>query len=767
MQNVILHALSVVSNTAGGRQNKLLYIYNGMCFCECKDICRRICRTILSYSSQPPVAFAAAYAQQYGATEISCFISKEIKNTGGRKVTKYKFLKFTILRKEKTPYKKKWNILGIKFGKKLKAKSEPPALPAAENNAGQLFTSVNKMCRKIDIIIPVWNGFEYLENLFKSIKDNTDLPYRLLVIDDCSTDKRVSVFLKKQKKIFGDILILKRNPHNLGFLISVNKMLEISEYDAVLMNTDVVLPRNWASRLFRPVFSDPAVASVTPFSNAATIFSLPEICKDNILYGDLEKINESLAAFTACGKKLKFATGVGFCMAVSKKALEKVGMLDEIFEKGYGEENDWCQRAIKAGFYNTVATDLFVWHKHGGSFASEEKQKLISSHMKLLLKRYPDYEKDVSDNIKDPYLSFIHFTAELLYFNAVAENTELWFDHTWGGGTLTYTENIAHKYKNSILFIYVRQDRDGRTSLSYKYLGFANSAVLSGISALKTFAGRLKISKIVLNNLASYKNIPDTLCDIADIKRITRAKVSFRGHDFQCICPTINMMDKNDKYCAASSCKKCTACIHGNKNMQIPCRDIQAYQYMWRRFLTETADEIIVFCESTKNILTSFIPEIRNKITVTPHFIKELRKVNIPPHEGINIGITGNINTAKGSAVVNRMADFLRGTDVKIHVNGKLYPCTSKHVIVHGTYNNSELPDILEKEKIDIVFIPSVWPETFSHTTGEAIKTGIPVCCYNLGGQAEQVKKYKKGLVLTEINIEKNVKDMLGFLNKK
>lgn len=73
-------------------------------------------------------------------------------------------------------------------------------------------------------------------------------------------------------------------------------------------------------------------------------------------------------------------TGVGFCMGMNLKAIQEVGLLDEEnFGKGYGEENDWCQRAIAAGYENVHVDNLFVYHKHGGSFPSEEKQRLLKS----------------------------------------------------------------------------------------------------------------------------------------------------------------------------------------------------------------------------------------------------------------------------------------------------------------------------------------------------------------------------------------------------
>ena len=66
---------------------------------------------------------------------------------------------------------------------------------------------------------------------------------------------------------------------------------------------------------------------------------------------------------------IELPTGVGFCMALNRNVLKKIGFLDEqTFGKGYGEENDWCMRAYKAGYKNVLIPNLFVYHKHGMSF---------------------------------------------------------------------------------------------------------------------------------------------------------------------------------------------------------------------------------------------------------------------------------------------------------------------------------------------------------------------------------------------------------------
>jgi glycosyltransferase involved in cell wall biosynthesis len=50
--------------------------------------------------------------------------------------------------------------------------------------------------------------------------------------------------------------------------------------------------------------------------------------------------------------------------------------------------------------------------------------------------------------------------------------------------------------------------------------------------------------------------------------------------------------------------------------------------------------------------------------------------------------------------------------------------------------------------------IPSIWPETFSYTTSEAILLGYPVVCFDLGAPACRVRTYDCGMVVEDISAE-------------
>ena len=683
------------------------------------------------------------------------------KTTSDSRIWEYKLLGFTYLTKERKTNFRSTKFLGITISSHKQNLTIVNSL-----DLKQLFSRkvvLDKSGKKIDIIIPIYNGYEYLPDLFSRIKSYTDLDYHLVVVDDCSSDKKISLFLEKQKNIFNDKLSIIKNETNLGFLKSVNKAIKQTSNHVVLINTDVVLPPNWASKLLRPIFMNNLVASVTPFSNAATIFSLPIINIDNPFKSDIDQANTKLCNLNTPFEKLHFSTGVGFCMALNRNTLNKIGLFDEIYEKGYGEENDWCQRAIKAGFFNTIAGDLFVWHKHGGSFDSEEKKKLIRRHLEILTSRFPKYKQETQKIIhNEDYLS-LRFIANLLLFNGLAPNTEIWFDHTWGGGTELYTKRQFEILKGNTLCIRIQEYSFTNTiCLSYSYKDYTDSMILNYEDTFLLLE-QLSLSKIVLNNVAGYKNIADTFKRIKKLKEKKNSFVSFRTHDFQCLCPKITLINYDNRYCNCSSLKDCEYCLKKSKKVLIKYSSLSKYQETWKDFLHNCVDEIITFSQSTTDILTKIYPHLNSKIQIIPHFIPTMKKIHISPHSGINIGVLGNINIEKGMNIISDMHALLKKhKDIRLIVIGK----TLKKIFgvkVLGKYTHDDLPKIMEKNKIDIVFIPSIWPETFSYTTAEAMSMGLPVACFNIGAPAERVRAYQKGLIIEEIDAKVALQKIINF----
>ena len=297
--------------------------------------------------------------------------------------------------------------------------------------------SQNILSKKpIDIIIPVYNGYDFLRPLFESIIQNTTQRYRLLVVDDCSSDKRVFDLLKEIKTQTRNVdFVLLRNEQNMGFIASVNKLVAHTKNHFVILNTDTEVPLGWLERLMYPILRMDKVASTTPFTNSGTICSFPRYLDDNSLFlaKSVEFIDGFFRKVNFDSTFIEIPTGVGFCMGVNKQLVKQIGMFDPVYGKGYGEENDWCQKAISKGYRNIHVTNLFVYHKHGGSFATDEKLRLLKNNLDILNKRYPNYSKEVSKVITENCLRDLRSVLAMEIISNCSDLTVL-IEHSLGGG---------------------------------------------------------------------------------------------------------------------------------------------------------------------------------------------------------------------------------------------------------------------------------------------------------------------------------------------
>lgn len=252
------------------------------------------------------------------------------------------------------------------------------------------------------IILPVFNAKEHLAACLESLDAHCPLA-EVLVVNDASTDSRIQPLLQAWVDS-GQFRKLIVNTENRGFVHSANLGLSSCENDVVLLNSDTVVTQGWLEALAECLQSDVSVATATPWTNNGEIVSFPRFC-------EASGIPENLAAIAAVIGQAGEAqypvlpTAVGFCMAISRQAINQVGMFDEdTFGRGYGEENDFCMRAAQKGMKNVLCDNAYVAHVGNASFGPEGL-KPDESSMGRLLKRHPGYQGLVATFIKDDPLA--------------------------------------------------------------------------------------------------------------------------------------------------------------------------------------------------------------------------------------------------------------------------------------------------------------------------------------------------------------------------
>ena len=255
------------------------------------------------------------------------------------------------------------------------------------------------MISVIDIVIPVYNAAALLAACLNSLEACTSPEEaRLLLIDDASPDPAIAPLLEnwaRRSKLSPRIL---SNPHNLGFIGTVNRGFRESTGDVLLLNADAEVTPGWLRGMRSALASASDIATVTPFSNNAEICSWPDFCRPNARPADKDVVAERFAS-AGTPQYPELPTAVGFCMLIRRNALNQLGDFDQAtFGRGYGEENDFCMRAIAHGWRHVLADDVYVVHAGGGSFAPLG-MKPGGENMRSLLARYPDYERRVASFI--------------------------------------------------------------------------------------------------------------------------------------------------------------------------------------------------------------------------------------------------------------------------------------------------------------------------------------------------------------------------------
>ncbi len=614
---------------------------------------------------------------------------------------------------------------------------------------------------QIDIIIPVYNGYTYLKKLLQTVV-LTKMKFRLILINDKSTDERVNKLLE-QYAVQNSHVILIRNEQNLGFVKTVNRGLETAKNHVALVNTDVELPELWLERLMLPILNDEEVASSTPYTNSGTLLSFPERGRDNrpFLGLDVQEIDSEFLKIRP--RYGKIPTGVGFCMGMSKNAISQAGYLDEEnFGKGYGEENDWCQRVIPLGFKNIQVENLFVYHKHGGSFLTEDKKRYMEKHRKILRKKHPYYDVDVARFFAgDTHKALRGFLSMQLLKKKETGGVILAFDHGLGGGATKYLEEKRKEWTdNDYIFGIIRYDQEKKVyKISFKKeKEYELDFVAKNLSLLQQIMESFSVSEVWVNELVTYPDIYGVLDYVRKYSEKNNVPVKMLMHDFFSLCPTVNLVNHRGIYCDLPEQEICESCIGRAKLLfDTDYGSIAKWRSEWGQLL-KTSREVVTFSEISKTIVEKAYGPLGN-IVVRPHHVKYLPKVNkkYKMTDTLNIGLLGMLTEHKGLRIVRQMITMIEkeNLDIRIVLMGRASEGIFSPVFqTTGEYTRGSIPRLVLENDIDVFLVSSVWPETFSYTTGEIMEMDIPVMCFDMGAPAERVRKYKKGVVIPEVSAD-------------
>lgn len=614
---------------------------------------------------------------------------------------------------------------------------------------------------QLDVIVPVYRGYdETLNCLYTALNTPNTTAFELVVINDCSPEPALTEKLQELHDL--GILTLLSNTENLGFVATVNRGMKLhTDRDVILLNSDTECYNNWVDRLMDAARAHPRIASVTPLSNNAEICSYPYTVQDNpmaleISYAELDALAGKVNKDVHCD----VPTAVGFCMVIKRAALNDVGYFDEeTFGRGYGEENDFCLRAIAKGWRHSLTGSVFVRHLGGTSFAGE-KHKRVMAALKILHKKYPHYHASVAKFIADdpakPMRQRLD-TARLMQRSGTVNM--LMVNHNLGGGTLRHVEEMLDALDKEQVGGYMLEPMpaagSGMMKLAHPHLAHTPNLIFSMEYDREAFFEallRLQIAHVHVHHVIGYEH--RFLDFLTALTQKMNLRYDVTVHDYFMICPRINLVDSRNHYCGEPAIEACEKCVQENHSHAgtVP---VWQWRLHFEQFLN-AARMVFVPSGDVGERLARYYPKAPIALRWHPELFTNGEDLSVPAprsDEPLVVGIVGAISDIKGADVILQLANnaLKRKLNLKFviigHTSNIELNSGKANVTITGAYKEHEMANLLKKHKPHVVFIPSVWPETYCYTISIAWRFGILPIAFDIGAPAERIRACGRGIV--------------------
>lgn len=332
----------------------------------------------------------------------------------------------------------------------------------------------------------------------------------------------------------------------------------------------------------------------------------------------------------------------------------------------------------------------------------------------------------------------------------------LLIDHSMGGGANLFRERLVAEWlaagETVVLLSFRVTSMEAFVEVSDR-----KGVVVSTLSHLEMLAPILEstqLRQIFFNCAVSFPQPQQLQKLVLDISRQSGAELVVAMHEYFLVCPSHFLLDNRGTYCGVPSISQCNTClsVHDDGFVSLTGeRSVESWRAMWAK-LFDAASEVRCFSESTRRLLDRAYPGMADRATLRPHVVEPLRPVRNARLEQpkLTIGVIGAISHHKGAGVVADLARAIAAVNapVRIVVIGHLdASCPPEVVKLAGPYNQDDLPQIVEKHKINMALLPSICPETFSFVAHEIISMKLPLMCLDLGAQADLVRNQPVGRV--------------------
>jgi glycosyltransferase involved in cell wall biosynthesis/GT2 family glycosyltransferase len=637
----------------------------------------------------------------------------------------------------------------------------------------------------VDVVVPVHGAAAEFARCVESVVAHTDLArHRLVVVLDGPGQEEARQALGRVPHGAG--LLVLENARRLGFPASANRGMAASDRDVVLLNSDTEATAGWLEKLQAAAYSAAAIATVTPFSNNATLCSLPRPFVANAVPAGLDVDGFGRVVEARSRRDYpRIPTGVGVCLYVKRKVLDAIGAFDEArFGQGYGEENDFCMRALRAGYVHVLDDATFIYHAGQRSFGKSRDAR-VRRALGALRRLHPGYLPTIAAFMReDPLRAARERVADALRpprraLAAGLPESVVHVVHGWppwnSAGTEVYARGLALRQARDRevgVFARIADPGRGRGEVTEAVDGGARVRLL-----VNNFTQRDPVSRNALVDrrlqadfgrfldeqrpaLVHVHHLAGHAAGLVGALRARRLPYVFQVQDWWAPCARSNLLLPDRELCSGPGPGKCSACLPLTRIPPAALTNPALYRWRWRllRRALQAADAVVMgsrfIADSYREL--GWLPE---RARVIPYGVEAAaaqgpRRAPAPP---LRFALIGSVMPHKGVHVAVeafRAMDPARATldvwgDTAIlpAYTRELQAAASPAVRFRGRFPEAEKDAVYAG--IDVLVAPSLGLESFGLVVHEATERGVPVVASRRGALIEAVGGGERGALFT------------------
>lgn len=217
---------------------------------------------------------------------------------------------------------------------------------------------------KLEIIVSAYNNIEMTKLCYRSIMENTTIPFRLIIVENCGSDG-TREWLKTLKEDENFKIYLPDN--NIGGVGVRNYGIENLQNDTeffISADNDTVFTKYWDIRMEKFFSDHKDVGLAGPASNFA---GNPQLIQnlEKLELGDYDAIQKRSEEIYKKFPKFDYAPKdwpvVGFSMFIPRHIVDKIGKFDINLIAGW-DDTDYSRRIEKIGYKLAYIHYIYIHH---------------------------------------------------------------------------------------------------------------------------------------------------------------------------------------------------------------------------------------------------------------------------------------------------------------------------------------------------------------------------------------------------------------------